>query len=1051
MRHLTSARTRQWCRCASLVVALCASSAAHAAGQNFTALFGGSGQDYANCVTTDAAGNIYIGGETYSADLHITAGALQAKAGGSADGFVAKFGPDGTLIWSTYLGGLQDDAVTSIAVDAGGNVIVAGWTRSANFPLFHAVQSVLDNNSLLDNFDAFVTKIDPAGTKLLYSTFLGGPADDLGYGLALDSAGNAYVTGSVQEAAGFTGFAGTAAGFGIFVSKLDPQGALVYSFFHPKGSFAGIAAAGAIVVDSSGSAYVAGTNSSSFPATVTKSFGPSGASQAMVFKVSADGTTKIFETTLGGSVYASAMGVALDKSGAVYLAGLTASVDFPTVNPFQSTPGLRPLWKSADGGATFTPFDNLPFALPQAIVVDPTAPKTIYVATADLGIFKSLDGGVTWTPMNHGIASLNPQILVMDPQHPQTLYAATAPSNSAGASALYKTTDGGNNWSLIDSPSGQLVELVVDAQNSNLIYELSSVLRKSVDGGVTWSAVAFPGTHITYFALDPHASGTIVAYSALFFGGIFSNNNVPPFIWRSTDGGATWTQPPAAPSPGSSLLVDGSTNPSSFYNGLTSRSVDGGLTWTPLPPSPASGGTAAIDAGGTLYASVYQSGIYVSRDHGQTWTPAGSPANAVPVGSLVAPGSSGTLYGTYGVNSQNGQTSGFVTKLSPDGQTILFSTYLRGHVALTSAATTISQAGVFLTQNWISGIAVDAQGNIAVAGGTRSADFPVVKATQTANAGGTDAYIASLSPDGSQLNYATYLGGSGDDGALALTLDGQGDIIVAGQTKSNDFPVSGGAQSAAGTFGDAFIAKLSPGAPIITSVVNGANYQPGIEAGSWVTIKGNYLANTNPGRTWRPDEVVNGALPTSLDGVSVTIDGKAAFVYYISPTQINVQAPADATAGTVNVVVTNNGVSSGAAQVQLQAAAPAFFQFGSTYYAVASRLPDYQLLADPGAVAGTVPAKPGDIVVLWGTGFGATTPSVPAGQVVTGLPAAPLPTVTLGGVAARVINSILTAGTAGLYQVTIQIPNSVPTGPVVVQASIGTVSSWAGTLMFISQ
>ena len=90
-------------------------------------------------------------------------------------------------------------------------------------------------------------------------------------------------------------------------------------------------------------------------------------------------------------------------------------------------------------------------------------------------------------------------------------------------------------------------------------------------------------------------------------------------------------------------------------------------------------------------------------------------------------------------------------------------------------------------------------------------------------------------------------------------------------------------------------------------------------------IRGTNLANTNPGRIWRNDEVPNGKLPAELDGVSVTINGKAAFVYYISPMQINVQAPSDTAVGPVNVVVTNNGAVSAAATAQLQAAAPAFF------------------------------------------------------------------------------------------------------------------------------
>ena len=125
-----------------------------------------------------------------------------------------------------------------------------------------------------------------------------------------------------------------------------------------------------------------------------------------------------------------------------------------------------------------------------------------------------------------------------------------------------------------------------------------------------------------------------------------------------------------------------------------------------------------------------------------------------------------------------------------------------------------------------------------------------------------------------------------------------------------------------------------------------------------MTIQGTNLANTNPGRTWRPDEIPNGKLPASLDGVSVTINGKPAYVYYISPAQINVQAPSDTAQGPVNVVVTNNGAVSTPATAQLQAVAPAFFLFGATGFAIATRYPDNAPIADPSVVAGTVAAAP---------------------------------------------------------------------------------------------
>src|ERR1022692_3244344 len=147
---------RSWCRCASLAVALWAIATAHAAG--FSAILGGAGQDYAAAVATDSKGNVYVAGRTYSADFPTTPGALQAKIGsvGPSDAFVAKFTRDGVLLWSTFLGGSGDDWASGVAVDVAGNVLVTGWTRSADFPVFHAFHGTLNNGAPSTLFDAFV-------------------------------------------------------------------------------------------------------------------------------------------------------------------------------------------------------------------------------------------------------------------------------------------------------------------------------------------------------------------------------------------------------------------------------------------------------------------------------------------------------------------------------------------------------------------------------------------------------------------------------------------------------------------------------------------------------------------------------------------------------------------------------------------------------------------------------------------------------------------------------------------------------------------------------
>ncbi|HEX3747728.1 MAG TPA: FG-GAP-like repeat-containing protein [Bryobacteraceae bacterium] len=263
--------------------------------------------------------------------------------------------------------------------------------------------------------------------------------------------------------------------------------------------------------------------------------------------------------------------------------------------------------------------------------------------------------------------------------------------------------------------------------------------------------------------------------------------------------------------------------------------------------------------------------------------------------------------------------------------------------------------------------------------------------------------------------------------------------------------VSSGASNSPQNVTVSLAISFPSGTPVITGVVNGASFQPGIESGSWVTIQGSNLSNTNPGRTWTSSEIVNGTLPTALDNTSVTIDGKPAFVYYISPTQLNVQAPGDSATGSVPVVVTNNGERSAVFQAQLQNDSPAMFLYSGTSYAIVSHFPDYALVGNPSVIPGTIAARPGDILILWATGFGATAPATPAGiEVVNASSVAPLPTVTIGGAPVTVLSAVISPGSAGLYQIAIQLPSTVPTGVVTIQASLAGATSPANVLTFVA-
>jgi uncharacterized protein (TIGR03437 family) len=243
-----------------------------------------------------------------------------------------------------------------------------------------------------------------------------------------------------------------------------------------------------------------------------------------------------------------------------------------------------------------------------------------------------------------------------------------------------------------------------------------------------------------------------------------------------------------------------------------------------------------------------------------------------------------------------------------------------------------------------------------------------------------------------------------------------------------------------------------PPLPAISSpggVVNGASFQPGISPGSWITISGTSLSSIKD--TW-DNSIVNGALPTTLDAVSVSVGGQPAYVQYISPTQINALAP-DVPPGTVAVTVTNSNGASQSVNAQLSAETPAFFQWGT--YAVATHQ-DFTYAVKNGTFSGTttIPAAPGDVIILWGTGFGPTSPAAPAGVETPSTATyntANTVSVTVGDKTATVYGAALASGYAGLYQIAIQIPASLANGDYPVVATINGVQSPATTLITVQQ
>jgi uncharacterized protein (TIGR03437 family) len=240
-----------------------------------------------------------------------------------------------------------------------------------------------------------------------------------------------------------------------------------------------------------------------------------------------------------------------------------------------------------------------------------------------------------------------------------------------------------------------------------------------------------------------------------------------------------------------------------------------------------------------------------------------------------------------------------------------------------------------------------------------------------------------------------------------------------------------------GTLGnDSINIMVGSAVPAITSVTNAGSFQSGFAPAAWVSIFGTGLASTT--YSWQASDFTDGKLPTSLQGVSVMINGNAAYVEYVSPTQINVLVPDSTTVGSVPVQVTANQQESNSMTAQQQQFSPSLFTVGGTFVAAVH--------ANNALVSTSAPAAPGEEIVLYGTGFGPTNPASPTGQLVTA-PAKLANTVqfTIGGITVPA-SSVEFAGLveAGLYQFNVTVPASLKSGNAAVVAAIGGVQTQSG-------
>ena len=400
----------------------------------------------------------------------------------------------------------------------------------------------------------------------------------------------------------------------------------------------------------------------------------------------------------------------------------------------------------------------------------------------------------------------------------------------------------------------------------------------------------------------------------------------------------------------------------------------------------------------------------------------------------------------------------FVGELNPAGSELIYLTYLGG---------SNNDGGM--------AIALDSGGNAYVTGFTDSTNFPLAGASLQSKFGGDgkfdsktpygDAFLTVVNPTGTALLYSSYFGGNFDDIGAGIALDGAGGVYITGGTASTTFAATAGAQqvkygglgtASSWVHGDAFYASFtgfSLTGPTVTKVANAEGGESLTIAGNtWVEVKGTGLSTTS--RTWQTGDFVGNKLPTELDGVSVTMNGENAFVYYISGTQINVLTPPDLAAGPVQVVVNNANGSSAAYASQAATVSPSFF-IASGQYVLAQHLyatcPGVPLcLVGPASLfpGASIPAAPGETIVLYANGFGPVVPPVISGSLTQSGALSTKPQILIANQPATVTFAGINMA-VGLYQFNLIIPTGIPSGDDFIVINYGGSSTPMGALITI--
>ncbi len=719
----------------------------------YATYFGGSASaDAAQALAVDAAGAAYVTG-TAGAGFPTTAGAFRTTTCSGNAAFVAKIGPTGALVYSTYLcGGSSVSAGTGIAVGTGGEAVVAGHATAG-----HPTTSGAYLAPARGNTDAFVTRLNAAGTALVYSAIVGGGANDWGRALALDSGGQPIVAGETSSS-NFPTLAALqptnrGASSSGFVTKLDATGAALVFSTYLGGSLNTVAFG--VATDSSGAAYVTGHDQipfsgvADFPLLAPIRDTHRAPLDGFAAKISPAGAL-VYSTYLGVD---SARAIATDAAGRAYVTGVVggglAVIDAPQPIAGGSD---RALFRRATPGGSFAQvrFGQELGAL-EAVVIDPASPGTRYVGGTAGAVLKSTDGGATWSRASSGLPRAAVNGLARHPGDGNVLFAATA-------SGVYRSSDGGISWIAANSGIDLLPvnAIAVDPSNGSILYAgagsgTTGAVFKSVDGGTTWTRpfAGVNGARVSTLAINP--ANPLQVYAGTIAGGTpLSNQRLTTSYLVTGDGFAT---APAARGIPVGAIHDIAIDGAGAVHMATADIV--GLSVTPNNLSYCRTTVSTTSTTCTVVAST-TSGVVAGR--AVTANP--SESGAVYLGTALAfPGAAAA-----------------VLYRSVDG------------------GATFSPVTAGVPRATVSALAVEAGGALLLG---------VVP--------GADAFVGGITAAGSGFTFMTYHGGVAHDAGQAIAVDTSGRVHVAGETYSPDAPATGGVRQpthAGGT--DAFVLRLDP-------------------------------------------------------------------------------------------------------------------------------------------------------------------------------------------------------------------------------------------------